>query len=61
MIVLFEPSINDDLSLFDCREPLGIEDVSSERAVEAFIVSVLLGAAGVDLDRLDANLFEPGL
>ncbi len=61
MIVLFEPSIDDDLSLFNCREPFGIEDLSSERTIEAFVIAVLPRTAGVDLDRLDADLFEPGL
>ena len=41
MIVLFQPGINDDLSLFDGREPFGIEDFFSERAIKAFIISIL--------------------
>ena len=61
MIVLFEPGIDDDLSLFNCREPLGIEDLSSESTVKAFVISVLPRTAGVDLDRLDADLLEPSL
>jgi len=61
VIVLFEPDIDDDLSLFNCREPFRIEDLSSERSIEAFVIPVLPRTAGVDLDRLDADLLEPGL
>ena len=35
MIVLSEPGVDDDLSLFDGREPFGIEDFFSERAIGA--------------------------
>ena len=61
MIVLFQPDIDDDLSLLDCREPFGVEDFTPEGPIEAFIVSVLPGTAGIDLDRLDANFAKPGL
>jgi len=54
MIVLFQPCIDDDPGLFDCWEPLGIENFSSECAVEAFIVAFLPWTAGIDLDWLDA-------
>ena len=45
-IVLFQPDIDDDLSLFNCREPFGVEDFSSERSIEPFIVTVLPRTAG---------------
>ncbi len=61
MIVLSEPDINDDLSLFDGREPFGIEDFFSERAIKAFVVSILPRTAGIDLNRFNSNLLEPSL
>ena len=61
MIVLFQPGIDNDLRLSDCREPLGIQDFSSENTIEAFVVAVLPRTAGMDLDWLDASLPEPGL
>ena len=41
VIVLSEPLIDHDLSLFGCGKPLGIENLVAERAVEALIVSIL--------------------
>ena len=61
MIVLSEPGVDDDLSLFDCREPLRIEILSPKSAIEALIVAILPRAAGVDLDGHDPNLFKPAL
>lgn len=61
MIVLFQPGIDYDLSLFNCREPFGIEDLSSKRTIESFIIPVLPGTAEVNLDRHDADLLKPGL
>ena len=61
MIVLSKPGVNDDLSLFDGREPFGIEDFFSERAIKAFIISILPRTAGVDLNRFNSNLLEPSL
>ncbi len=61
MIVLFEPRIDDDLCLFDRREPLGIENFISESAIEASIISILPRTAGIDLDRFDADRLKPGL
>jgi len=42
-IVLSEPGINDDLSLFGGVEPFGIQDFSAQCTVEALVVSVLSG------------------
>ena len=56
MIVLFQPGIDDHLGLFNGRKPFRIEDLSSESAVKAFVISILPRTAGVDLDRLDADL-----
>ena len=49
--MLSEPGVNDDLSLFDGREPFGIEDFFSEGAIKAFVVSILPRTAGIDLNR----------
>ncbi len=54
MIVLSEPGVDDDLSLFDCREPLRIEKLSPKSAIEALIVAILPRAAGIDLIGLPA-------
>ncbi len=54
MIVLSEPGVDDDLSLFDCREPLRIENLSPKSAIEALIVAILPRAAGIDLIGLPA-------
>ena len=61
MNVLSEPGVNDDLSLFDGREPFGIEDFFSEGSIKAFFVSILPRTAGVDLNRFNLNLLEPSL
>ena len=61
MIALFQPGIDNDLRLSDCREPLGNQDFSSESTIEGFVVAVLPRTAGMDLDWLDACLLEPGL
>ena len=56
VIVLFEPHIDDDLSLIDACKPFGVQNFISQCAIEPFIVAVLPRAARVDLDRLDADL-----
>ena len=38
--ILFEPLIDDRLSLACCAKPFGVENFSVERAVEALIESV---------------------
>ena len=43
VIVLSEPLVDDNLSLLCRREPLGVEHLAAECAVEAFVVSVLPG------------------
>ena len=60
MIERFKPDIDDDLSFFNCREPFGIEDLSSEDAIKVFVISILPRVLEVDLDRLDLDLLEPG-
>ena len=61
VVVLFEPFVDDGLRLLEGREPLGIEDLASERSVKSFVVSVLPGASWIDLNGLDTGSLEPGL
>ena len=61
VVVLFEPLINDDLSLLGRREPLGIEDLPTKCAVEALVVSILPRRSRMDADRLDADTSKPAL
>ena len=61
MIILFEPSVDDNLRLLEGWEPFSIQDFAPERSIEAFIVTVFPRTAGIDLKRLDAGLLEPGL
>jgi len=60
-IVLPEPGIDDGLSLVERGKPLGVQDFTAQSSVEAFIVSILPWAAGIDAQRLDANFCEPVL
>ena len=41
VVVLSEPVVDDDLSLLRRREPLGVEHLVAQGAVEALVVSVL--------------------
>ena len=61
MVVLSEPDVDDDLSLFDGREPFDIEHLILECPIEAFIVSVFPRVSWIDLNRFDAILHEPCL
>ena len=40
VIILFEPHIDDDLSLSDACEPFGIENFVAQSSVEPLIVAV---------------------
>jgi hypothetical protein len=40
LVILFEPLIDHGLSLSGCAEPFGVDKLSAERAVEAFVISV---------------------
>ncbi len=61
VVVLVEPAIDDDLSLFRGCEPLGIEDFPAERSIETLVVPVLPGRARVDPDGLHADPLQPRL
>jgi len=41
VIVLFEPHVDDDLSLIDVREPFSIENFMAQGSIEALIVAIL--------------------
>ena len=43
VIVLSEPLIDDDLGLLCRHEPLGIEYLTAQRSIEAFVVLALPG------------------
>ena len=61
LVVLPEPSVDCDLSLFGGVEPFTIEHFSSKCSVEAFFISVLPWVAWIDEQRLDADPFQPVL
>ncbi len=60
-IVLPEPGIDDSLRLIERSKPLGIQDFTAQRSIEAFIVSILPRATRIDAQRLDADLGQPVL
>ena len=43
VIVLLQPRVDDDLRLPCRREPLGIENLAPQRAVEALVITILPG------------------
>ena len=61
LIVLPEPGIDCDLSLFGGVKPFLVEDFFSQGPVKAFVVAVFPWAAGIDLDRRYSNFSEPFL
>ena len=61
LIVLPEPGIDYELTLFDAVEPFSIKRFSSKCSVEAFLVSILPSAAWIDLDRFNIYLSKPRL
>ena len=61
MVIFFDPAIDCGLGLFCGLEPVCIEDFVAQRAVKAFIISVLPGAAWIDVNGLNADAFEPCL
>ena len=53
------PCLNEDLCFSKRVEDLGIEQLVSELAVEAFIVAILPWASWLDEERFNANLRQP--
>ena len=45
VIALPEPAVDDDLGLFGGGKPLCVEDLATQGAVEALVVSILRGSA----------------
>ncbi len=60
VVVLPEPRVDDDLRLPGRREPLGVENFTPQRPVEAFVVAVLPGRARIDAYRLNADALSHG-
>ena len=61
VIVLSEPVIDDDLGLLGRCEPLRIEHLSAQCAIEPLVASVLPWRSGIDTDRFDTNSAKPVL
>ncbi len=57
LMILFEPLIDDRLSLACCAKPFGVENFSVERAVEALVMCVRPKFAGLErcLDGLTSR------
>ena len=60
-IVLPEPGIDDGLSLIERGKPLGIQDFTAQCSIEAFIVSILPRATGINAQWFDADFGQPVL
>ena len=56
MAVLFEPVIDNDLSLLGGGEPLGVKNFPTKGSVVSFVVSVLPRQPWVDADGFDSDL-----
>ena len=56
-IVQPPPLLDEDDGLGECVEDLPVQELVPQLAVEALVVAVLPGTAGLDVERLDA---EPG-
>lgn len=54
-IVMPSPLLDDDLCFLEGVKDLAVEQLISELAVKAFIVTVLPGAPWFDVKRLDAH------
>ena len=61
LVVLPEPSIDNDLGLSCGVEPFCVEDFFSQGAVKAFVVSIFPWRAWIDLHWFDPNLLQPVL
>lgn len=58
-IVLFSPSLDENLRLFDRIEYLPTEQLIAQFAIEAFIVSVFPRTAGFDEGRFHPDTLQP--
>jgi hypothetical protein len=48
-VILFEPLIDDGLSLTCCAKPFSVENFSAKRSIEAFVISVRPKIAPLEL------------
>ena len=48
VVVLPEPVIDDDLGLLGCREPLRVENLTAQCAIEPLVVPVLPRRSRID-------------
>lgn len=58
-IVVAAPGLDQDLCLAQIEEDFPRQQLIAQLAVEAFAVAVLPRAAWCDVERLDADPFEP--
>ena len=61
LVVLPEPNIDSDLSLFGGVKPFRVEDFFSQGAVKALVIPIFPRAAWIDLHWFDPNLLQPVL
>ena len=61
VIIVMAPALDEDLGLEQGVEDLAVEQLVAQLAVEAFIVSVLPGTFGLDIEGLNPNPGEPCL
>ena len=59
LVVLPEPSIDNDLGLFGGVELFSVEDFFSQGAVKAFVVSIFPRAARIDWHWFDTDPLQP--
>ena len=59
-VVVPPPLLDDNSRLFGAVEDLPVEQLVTQLAVEALVVAVLPGTAGLDEQGLGPDLFEPG-
>ena len=61
LVVLSEPSIDNDLGLFGGVEPFSVEDFFSQGAVKAFVIPIFPRTAWIDLHWCDPDPLQPVL
>jgi hypothetical protein len=53
------PPLDDHARLEQCVEQFALQQFIAQLAIEALVVPILPGAAGLDEQRLDADVAEP--
>ena len=59
-IVFLSPALDQDLGLLQGVETLPVEQLITQLPIEALVVTVLPGAARLDIEGVDADPAEPG-